>query len=253
VCWKITEPKTEGRAGRIFHDFKDLRGQVEAPIYTQLNNMVRKGLLARLNDKSGAASAVARPVAGKRAITAKDFQTPKKQPLSAREDGQQLAAAAPRQKKPRGDFETPDRLEKPFLATQVFDAPEALRPKGEAWTCGSAARLTRHPRCGSKDGPGQPQIIYVKKALTTIGRAENCDVQLSSARTPQMLSRCHAVLSSSEDEFVLTDKGSVNGCLVNGRSVQKECMLRNGDVITFGVQTLHPEFDYVFETRRGAY
>uniref|UniRef100_A0A7S4SZI9 HMG box domain-containing protein n=2 Tax=Alexandrium monilatum TaxID=311494 RepID=A0A7S4SZI9_9DINO len=253
VCWKIVEAPSAGRSSRTFRDFKELRRSTDADVYRQLDQMVKPGLLQRLSDRSLVSTARPGARTAPPAAAQPDLETPKRRaPPAAEEDARQPSAALG-QKRPRGDGETPDRSERPFLATQVFRPQEGLRPKGQAWTCACSAHLTRHKRCTvSSDSTTQPEIIHLRKSSTTVGRAETCDVMLGSARTPQMLSRCHAVLKC-EDGFTLTDQGSVNGCLVNNRSVQGKCMLRNGDVITFGVQTAHPEFDYVFETRRGAY
>jgi len=82
-----------------------------------------------------------------------------------------------------------------------------------------------------------------------IGRGQTCDVVLGSRLTPQMISRCHAVLQEEDGCFTLTDQGSLNGILVNGDSARSKTTLKEGDVITFGVPTLQPEFDYIFEVR----
>ena len=82
-----------------------------------------------------------------------------------------------------------------------------------------------------------------------VGRAESCDLTLDSRRTPQMLSRRHAVMHKEAGVFTLTDQGSLNGILVNGERVREKVPLSNGDVVTFGVPTQHPELDYVFESR----
>jgi pSer/pThr/pTyr-binding forkhead associated (FHA) protein len=50
-------------------------------------------------------------------------------------------------------------------------------------------------------------------------------------------------------KFFLSDQDSVNGVLVNNEQVLGEQVLTSGDVVTFGVATATPEFDYVFEER----
>jgi pSer/pThr/pTyr-binding forkhead associated (FHA) protein len=82
-----------------------------------------------------------------------------------------------------------------------------------------------------------------------IGRGDSCDLKLDSKRTPQMLSRCHAVLNREDGSFVLTDQGSLNGVMINGERIVGKKILTNQDVLTFGVVTPHPEMDYVFEER----
>jgi pSer/pThr/pTyr-binding forkhead associated (FHA) protein len=81
-----------------------------------------------------------------------------------------------------------------------------------------------------------------------IGRGDACDLVLDSKRTPMMISRCHVVLNHEDDVFTLTDQGSLNGVLINGQKMQGKQALTDGDVVTFGVATIPPELDYIFET-----
>lgn len=81
-----------------------------------------------------------------------------------------------------------------------------------------------------------------------MGRHDSSDVVLDSKRTPGMISRRHAVVQFQAHACVLTDQGGVNGVMVNGERV-RERVLAHGDIITFGVLTPQPEFDYVFELR----
>lgn len=83
---------------------------------------------------------------------------------------------------------------------------------------------------------GQPTLVLsdgrafrMLKASLTIGRLPECDLVLDDAGA----SRQHARISRTESGFVVTDLGSTNGTLVNGRSIQ-EHVLEDGDTITIG-------------------
>lgn len=91
---------------------------------------------------------------------------------------------------------------------------------------------------------GQPTLVLsdgrafrmVKPALT-IGRLPECDVVLDDPGA----SRQHARIRRTDSGFVVTDLGSTNGTLVNGRQVQEQ-MLEDGDTVTIG------ETDLVFRS-----
>jgi len=130
----------------------------------------------------------------------------------------------------------------PFMETLVSDEKNA-----EQWACQCDAHLRRHPRCIAS-GDLQPALVHLLDYMI-VGRAETCDLILDSKRTPQMLSRCHAILHKEDGVFHVVDQGAVNGVLVNDETVKVRRVLLDGDVLTFGVPTRHPEFDYIFETR----
>ncbi|MGH9831089.1 MAG: FHA domain-containing protein, partial [Blastocatellia bacterium] len=48
------------------------------------------------------------------------------------------------------------------------------------------------------------------------------------------VSRYHAVVEVRPDGIWLCDLGSVNGTVLNGRTIKSECRLKNGDSISFG-------------------
>jgi len=124
--------------------------------------------------------------------------------------------------------------------------PVATKAKHAAgWSCGCEAHLKRHERCINSD---QPALVHLRDYML-IGRGDTCDLKLDSKRTPQMLSRCHAVLNRENGLFALADQGSLNGVMVNGERIGPKQPLMDQDVITFGVATPHPELDYVFEKR----
>jgi pSer/pThr/pTyr-binding forkhead associated (FHA) protein len=76
-------------------------------------------------------------------------------------------------------------------------------------------------------GPG----ILVDKPIVLIGRDEECDVQIESAK----VSRRHCIIAQVADYLVVRDLGSTNGVRVNGVRVQ-EGRLRAGDELVIGNQ-----------------
>jgi pSer/pThr/pTyr-binding forkhead associated (FHA) protein len=64
----------------------------------------------------------------------------------------------------------------------------------------------------------------------SFGRDPACDVVLDDIE----VSRHHARIYKSDTDFFLEDLNSTNGTFLNGRSVKKHEIIRNGDLITFG-------------------
>ena len=63
----------------------------------------------------------------------------------------------------------------------------------------------------------------------TIGRSHECDVSLHDI----LLSRSHCRLERTRDGWVVTDLGSKNGTVIDGRPVTRHA-LRPGEVIRIG-------------------
>jgi hypothetical protein len=83
---------------------------------------------------------------------------------------------------------------------------------------------------------GQPKLVLsdgrafqVVKSTLTIGRLAECDLVLDDPGA----SRQHARIRRTESGFVITDLGSTNGTLVNGRQIQEQD-LEDGDTVTIG-------------------
>lgn len=72
----------------------------------------------------------------------------------------------------------------------------------------------------------------------TIGRGEQCDLQLDDPA----VSRVHCRAIASDGRVTLTDVGSRWGTFVNGRQVS-ECDLQSGDRVTIGETVLRLELD----------
>lgn len=80
---------------------------------------------------------------------------------------------------------------------------------------------------------------FTLASVLTIGRDAECDIAMPA---DTFMSGRHASLEVRPDGAWLVDLHSTNGCLVNGRRVQGERQLRDGDRIQVG--------NTVLETRR---
>lgn len=84
------------------------------------------------------------------------------------------------------------------------------------------------------DETGQPkERISITDPPITIGRLSSNDVVLSDPN----VSRRHAEVRLNDGRWVLTDLGSTNGTLVNGK-LAREHPLSDGDRLTFGTSEL---------------
>lgn len=72
--------------------------------------------------------------------------------------------------------------------------------------------------------------IPIKKAVTRIGRSEECKICADS----RFVSSCHCIIHKAPLSFHIQDMGSTNGTYVNGRRIRETTELRTGDVIQFG-------------------
>ncbi|RIK38728.1 MAG: hypothetical protein DCC55_20150 [Chloroflexi bacterium] len=85
---------------------------------------------------------------------------------------------------------------------------------------------------------GQEQEYLLGKPTIILGRGTTSDITLSDAR----VSRTHARLDCNDAGCTLTDLGSANGVLVNGKRVE-QAVLAPGDVIALGDSTLRFEVE----------
>jgi phosphoserine phosphatase RsbU/P len=69
------------------------------------------------------------------------------------------------------------------------------------------------------------KVFEIGEGESVIGRSPECDVVLDVAA----VSRRHAILSFSNDQYWVTDTGSRNGTIVNGQRVVDKAQLRDGD------------------------
>ncbi len=84
------------------------------------------------------------------------------------------------------------------------------------------------------DGDGNPsERISLTRDPVVIGRLSTNDVVLSDSN----VSRRHAELTRADGRWILSDLGSTNGSVVNGRMI-KEHTLSDGDRLAFGTSEL---------------
>lgn len=63
-----------------------------------------------------------------------------------------------------------------------------------------------------------------------IGRGTECHLRPSS----EMISRQHCLFTITDDELRVVDMGSTNGTILNGKKVETETTVRNGDLVEVG-------------------
>ncbi len=78
-------------------------------------------------------------------------------------------------------------------------------------------------------GPNVGDKFFISKSKFTIGRNPKSDVFLDDIT----VSRKHAILKRTGQDFKLKDSGSLNGSYLNGKIVE-ESLLKNGDKIQIG-------------------
>jgi pSer/pThr/pTyr-binding forkhead associated (FHA) protein len=78
-------------------------------------------------------------------------------------------------------------------------------------------------------GPGTQ--IPIDRAVVLVGRSPECDLVLDISTK---ISRLHCALIQVDKEHYIRDLGSMNGVMVAGKRVEKECRLVNGQEVTIG-------------------
>ena len=74
---------------------------------------------------------------------------------------------------------------------------------------------------------GEWKSVHLEEGNTWIGRSEECDIRLKHP----MVSRHHALINKNAGIITISDKGSLNGVLVNGVAVNKTTRLPETAVI----------------------
>lgn len=82
-------------------------------------------------------------------------------------------------------------------------------------------------------GPDYGSVFVVTANRVTLGRGDDNDIILADLKA----SRVHAELISTPDGWQMSDKGSANGILYNGKFVRM-VSLRSGEVVSIGETTL---------------
>ncbi len=78
-------------------------------------------------------------------------------------------------------------------------------------------------------GPDLGTVFVITDSSVTIGRGEECDLQIRDLKS----SRSHARLDYTNDGWVMNDLGSANGIFFQGEYIRKFA-LKNGDHFTLG-------------------
>ncbi len=81
-----------------------------------------------------------------------------------------------------------------------------------------------------KDQNASDQQIAVESERFTVGRHSECDLCVPDS----LLSREHVVIERFGDVFMISDKGSSNGTLLNGEPLTEPKGLQNGDRLDLG-------------------
>lgn len=80
-----------------------------------------------------------------------------------------------------------------------------------------------------KTGESQGMKLRLGKSIANLGRRETNEVFLDDPN----ISRVHAQIELVQDEYILTDLGSLNGTYVNGKRIHRT-RLNSGDQIKLG-------------------
>lgn len=96
----------------------------------------------------------------------------------------------------------------------------------------TTARITV-ARLKSQTAPGGEPVFALNQEVTGIGRAPDNQLVLSES----FISRYHAQIRQTDDQYILVDLGSKSGTWINGSRLtpQMPQVLADGDVISFGV------------------
>jgi len=80
------------------------------------------------------------------------------------------------------------------------------------------------------------KAIPIDRAVILVGRAEQCDVVITGSKK---ISRRHCCLVQSDSTYLIRDLGSTNGVWINGKRVDMEGEMRDGDQIAIGDVQFH--------------
>ncbi|HYF14694.1 MAG TPA: FHA domain-containing protein [Phycisphaerales bacterium] len=99
-------------------------------------------------------------------------------------------------------------------------------------------------------GPNQDSYYPLGKRTMVVGRDQACPIQLTDGK----VSRQHVQIrfDAAKNQHVVLDMKSANGTLVNGRAVNAETPLVDGDEITVGESRL-VFFDREFPDKASAF
>ncbi len=72
---------------------------------------------------------------------------------------------------------------------------------------------------------GKNGILELTKPVITVGRGNANDLVLNDSS----VSRFHAVIKLADNHIFIADRGSTNGVILNGKKIDQETELKNGD------------------------
>jgi adenylate cyclase len=84
---------------------------------------------------------------------------------------------------------------------------------------------------------GKNGILELTKPVITVGRGNANDLVLNDSS----VSRFHAVIKLADNHIFIADRGSTNGVILNGKKIDQETELKNGDTAVLGRYTLRLE------------
>lgn len=84
-------------------------------------------------------------------------------------------------------------------------------------------------------GPHAEETFKLQGGVTTLGRSSDNIISLSSDKE---ISRRHALITYKEGDFLIEDRGSLNGVLINDVRIDGVRLLKDGDSVLIGVSTL---------------
>jgi hypothetical protein len=155
--------------------------------------------------------------------------------------------------KPVIDFETDDRLGlgEFGIQTRVVQPdqepaqPSAEEESGRTMIYSTAGRVAEplEERARAREQNALLLVdgkrMVVGPAGVTLGRSRQCDVVLEDPN----ISRQHAEIRPRGGAWVLTDLGSTNGSLINGRRIDHPEVVKPGDEIEIGTSVIKFELE----------
>ncbi|MBV8990212.1 MAG: FHA domain-containing protein [Solirubrobacterales bacterium] len=153
--------------------------------------------------------------------------------------------------RPVVEFETDDRLRLGEFGIQTGPVhspeppPEVPEEGGRTLIYGSAERISEPLEERAQVRQERALLLVDGKRLVvgpagaTIGRSRQCDVVLDDPN----ISREHAEIRPRGGSWVLTDLGSTNGSVLNGRRIEGPEVIKPGDAIELGTSAITFELE----------
>jgi hypothetical protein len=149
------------------------------------------------------------------------------------------------------EFETDERLGLGEFGIQTRVVNPAQEPAAEREEAGqtmvysTAARVATPLAAPAQARSQRALLLYDGRRLVvgssgaTIGRSRQCDVVIDDAN----VSRQHAEVRPRGGAWVLSDLGSTNGSILNGRRIDHPEVIQPGDEIEIGTSTITFELE----------